>query len=442
MLRASLVANGVIPPGAPVPREYIGQALKEVVMHEVGHTLGLRHNFRATSAIPNDKLRDKAYTATHGTAASVMDYNPPAIALDRRQQGDYYSKTIGLYDRWAIRYGYADMAGATPDAERPALAALASGGANPDIPYGTDEDASFGRFGLDPLTTRYDQGADPLAWAHDDITLVNRLFDSLETRLIAPGQDYARLRERVPEPGLRAVLRHPGGHQVRRRVLSCPGATGATPMPRSPFTAIPAARQREALRLITTAAFSEDAWRFSPALLNRLGPSHWFHWGANPFGEPIDFQLHDWAASLSESVLGLLLDPGVMARMRDNELRVGRGEQVLTLPELFSSLTSAIWAEAGYTAPMAARNVNSIRRDLQRKYLTMLARIVVLPGLGTPDDARALARQTLTDLDGKLDEALRTRGAQLDDYTRAHFADARVQIRKALEAVYVQPGPR
>src|SRR5947199_4837029 len=109
LLRATLAASGAIAPGAPVPREFIGQALKELVMHEVGHTLGLRHNFRGTAAIPMEKLFDRAYTATHGTAAAVMDYNPPAIALDRGKQGDYYSRTTGTSDRWAMKSGYASV---------------------------------------------------------------------------------------------------------------------------------------------------------------------------------------------------------------------------------------------------------------------------------------------------------------------------------------------
>src|SRR5204862_7719191 len=79
LLRATLAASGAIAPGGPVPREFVGQALKELVMHEVGHTLGLRHDLGGTAGIPMDKLFDWAYTATHGTSASVMDYNPAAI---------------------------------------------------------------------------------------------------------------------------------------------------------------------------------------------------------------------------------------------------------------------------------------------------------------------------------------------------------------------------
>src|SRR2546428_8631134 len=197
LLRATLAASGAIAPGAAVPRDYIGQALKELVMHEVGHTLGLRHNFRGTAAIPMEKLFDRAYTATHGTSASVMDYNPPAIALDRGKQGDYYSRTIGSYDRWAIRYGYASVAGDSPDAERPGLRAIAVRASDPDHVYGSDEDAGVAGVGLDPTGTRYDQTAHPPAWAQDRVTLVNRLFDSLATRLVAAGDGYPKPRRRV-----------------------------------------------------------------------------------------------------------------------------------------------------------------------------------------------------------------------------------------------------
>ena len=78
-------------------------------MHEVGHTLGLRHNFRGSAGITAAQLSDRDHTAEHGFGVSVMDYNPPAISLDRRLQGHYYAPTIGSYDRWAITYGYADV---------------------------------------------------------------------------------------------------------------------------------------------------------------------------------------------------------------------------------------------------------------------------------------------------------------------------------------------
>ena len=436
LLRATLAANGTIAPGAPVPREYIGQALKELVMHEFGHTLGLRHNFRGTSAIPAVELGDRQYTATHGTSASVMDYNPPAIALDRSHQGDYYSTTIGTYDRWAIRYGYADMGGETSEAERPGLARVASEAADPDHVYATDEDAGFAGFGLDPNVTRYDQTADPLGWAKDQVTLVNRLFDSLELRLIAPGEGYPRLRAGF----LDLLFQRWYATLVTTKYLA--GVYTARdhrgdPNGRPPFTAVPAAKQRDALAFIASAGLGERAYQFRPALLNRLAPSRWWHWGQNPFSEGrIDFPLHDWALEFQGTLVDLLLDPGVLARLRDNELRASPGEAVVTIPDLFGTLTTAIWTEAGVGGGRP-RNAGSIRRDLQRMYLAELTRMVVNPYLGTPDDARTVARATLTDLGARLTHALA--GGGLDAYTRAHYADSRERIAQALNAQVMVP---
>ena len=197
--------------GNGVPKEYVGQALKALIMHEVGHTLGLRHNFRGSAGITRAQLADQSYTQTHGLGVSVMDYNPPSLSLDPRKQGDFYAPTIGSYDRWAIRYGYtpfgsgepittlAKGSGATtldwtPDAEVKVLRNIAAEAAEPSHLYGTDEDAGFGGLGLDPTVSRYDQTDDPLGWARERVTLINRLFDSLDTRMVAPGQGYSRLR--------------------------------------------------------------------------------------------------------------------------------------------------------------------------------------------------------------------------------------------------------
>lgn len=448
LLRASLAARGVIAPGAPVPREYLGQALKQLVMHEVGHTLGLRHNFRGTATIPAAKLGDRSFTAAHGTSGSVMDYNPPAIALDRSKQGDYYSTTIGTYDRWAIRYGYADVAvgtrgasngdqatvAASPEDERPGLARLAAEGAHPDHLYGSDEDAGFAGFGLDPSITRYDQTADPLGWAKEHVVLVNRLFDSLETRLLAPGDGYPKLRNAFTDLmferyfALLVTTKYVGGAATSRDHRGDPNARPA-------FTDVPPTRQREALQFLARDGLGERAYRFAPALLNRLAPSRWWHWGQNPFAEDrIDFPLHSWALAFQSSLVALVTDPMVLERLRDAELRASPGQAVVTIPEVLNTVTSAVWTEVGFSG--AARNANSIRRDVQRWYLSRLVRMVVSPTLGTPEDARSVARATLSDLGGRLDRALA--GTGLDASTRAHYGDSRQRIRQALNAQVVQ----
>ena len=457
--RASLAARGVIGRGAAVPREYIGEALKALVMHEVGHTLGLRHNFRGSSGISADDLADREHTEAHGHGVSVMDYSPPALALDGRRQGHYFSPTIGSYDRWAVTYGYADVpagqvamadadrgkgareqtAAWRPELELNGLRAIAAAAADPAHLFASDEDAGFGIHGLDPSVSRYDQTDDPLRWARERVTLIDDLFDSLDTRALAPGDGYGRLRSVFTDLltdrwyALLVTTKYIGGAVTARDHAGDPHA-------RPPVATVPAARQRAALEFIARAGFGEEAYRFRPELLSRLGPDRWMHWGASPAaGGRVDFPLHDWAMTQQASLLGQLLDPAVLSRIRDAELRAQPGEPVLGIPELFTTLTDAIWTEAGAgRGKEPARSIGSIRRDLQRLHLNTLVRMVVDPAPGTPEDARAIARATLTDLGTRLDRALEAHRSPGDGYTRAHLVDSRERIAQALTAPMLQ----
>src|SRR5205085_6995947 len=98
-------------PNEELPEEFIGQAIKHVVMHEVGHSLGLRHNFKASTMLSADQLNDTAVTRAKGQAGSVMDYNPINIAPKGRKQGDYITTTLGPYDYWAIEHAYKPIDG-------------------------------------------------------------------------------------------------------------------------------------------------------------------------------------------------------------------------------------------------------------------------------------------------------------------------------------------
>ncbi|MBA3496467.1 MAG: zinc-dependent metalloprotease [Gemmatimonadales bacterium] len=454
-----LAARGESPGGGEALRAYVNQALKALVMHEVGHTLGLRHNFRGSAGASAAQLANRSWTASNGFGVSVMDYTSPSLALDPARQGDYYAPTIGSYDRWAVTYGYADVvtnplaysaskggeASATvwtPEVEINGLRAIASQAADPAHLYGSDEDAGFGGLGLDPTISRYDQTDDPLTWARGRVALIDGLFDSLETRVVAPGQGYGPLRDAFTDLlndrwyALLLTTKYLGGAATARDHRGDPGARPAV-------TSVPAAQQRAALTFVAEAGFGERAYRFHPGLLSRLAADRWMHWGASPAADGrIDFPLHDWALTQQGSLLGQLLDPTVMARMRDAELRAAPGEATVGLPELFSTLTAAIWAEAGAgtrARPVRPRNTLSVRRDVQRLYLNALVRMAVSPSPGTPEDARSLARVALAGLGGDLDRALALARPDLDAYTRAHFGDARDRITRALDAHMVQP---
>jgi hypothetical protein len=144
----------------------------------------------------------------------------------------------------------------------------------------------------------------------------------------------------------------------------------------------------------------------------------------------VDFPIHDWALVQQGSLLGQLLDPVGLARMRDAELRATAGQPTVGIPELFDTLTGAIWAELD---PKAPRNIGSVRRDLQRLHLNALIRMVLTPAPGTPEDARTLARTSLMELGGRIDRIPQTQRVALDAYTRAHLADTRERIAQALD---------
>jgi hypothetical protein len=456
--RALLAAQGAIPEGGAAPREYIGQALKALVMHEVGHTLGLRHNFRGSAGITAAQLSDRSHTARNGLGVSVMDYAPPALALDPGRQGDFYSPTIGSYDKWAITYGYADASGGTaaarsgkgggveamgwtPDMEVNALRAIASRAADPGNLYASDEDAGFGAAGLDPTVSRYDMTDDPLRWARERVALIDRLFDSLEGQVVAPGQGYGRLRSAFTDLlsdrwyALLVTTKYLGGATTARDHRGDPDARPA-------LATVPAERQREALAFLADAGFGERAFSFRPQLLSRLAPERWMHWGTSPAAQGrADFPLHEWAMAQQGSLLGQLLEPVMLQRIRDAELRAAPGEETVGIPELFESLARSIWMELGVPAGSkqpTPRNVGSVRRDLQRMHLNVMVDMVVNPAAGTPEDARALARATLADLEGRVARALHADRASLDAYTRAHLADTRHRISDALQARMIQ----
>src|SRR4029077_16904007 len=183
-------AKGEIKPGDKIPDELIGQAIKHVVMHEVGHTLGLRHNFKASSMLPNDKLNDTSITRKQGLVGSVMDYSPINLAPKGVKQGDYFTTTLGPYDYWAIEYAYKPLTGGT-DGEAEELQKVATRAATPGLDYGTDEDM-FGT--ADPLINVFDLGADPGQFGRDRILLAEELMKNLADKAVEKGEGYQRTR--------------------------------------------------------------------------------------------------------------------------------------------------------------------------------------------------------------------------------------------------------
>jgi hypothetical protein len=413
----AMIAQGRIGPSEPVPSDFVMQAAKWVVMHEVGHTLGLAHNFRSSASTPFDRLHDTAFTGENGVFSSVMEYPNVNVAPGGRPQGHYYNTGVGSYDRWVVSYGY------TPDDER--AEALAREVADPRHLYGTNAE-SGGAGALDPSITTYDLSADPLTWGAERAALARSIWTRLPDLVMEDNESYftvtTAFRNLLREyaRGVAPATKYLGGQYLNRDHIGDPNG-------RMPFENVPVADQRRALRVIVENLFEESAFAIPPALLTHLGSNRWLHWGeTNTFGERLDFPFHEEIVGLQSSSIRQLLDANRLARIRDAETKYGAAD-VVSIPELMQAMTGAIWAELDQSGAISA-----IRRDLQRAHLDALAGIVVEPAEGMPNDARAVARRQLDVLGRRVADRL-ARPAGLDDYTRAHLEDVRAAIGRALD---------
>lgn len=426
LMAAVMQAEGKLDPGGKVPLEYIGQAIKEVTMHEVGHTLGLRHNFKASTMLSLAECNDPEITRKKGMAGSVMDYLPANFAPEGEEQGDYFSQTIGPYDYWAIEYAY------TPDADQEKLDKIASRVAEPDLTYATDEDAYSNP---DPRINLYDLG-DPLEYAEQRVTLVEQRLKDLAERVVAEGDGWQRARVAfstlMGELSSASYLsaQYIGGEYTYRDHRGDPDA-------REPFTPIPAEKQRKAMEFLSEHILSDQAFSFSPGLLRRLAPEHWSSSGFFMSSSSAGYPIYDVAASIQGTVLSQFLNGTVLSNIQNIELHADEDQDVLRMPEVFDMLTDSVWSELPTEAPDEEEevevNISTIRRNLQRAHLQRLSQMS-LGSTSQPADAQNLANMHLTDLAERITMTLENEQIKLDDYTRAHLLEMDRKLEKLFEA--------
>ena len=414
------------------------QGLKLVAMHEVGHTLGLRHNFKGSAFRSLADINDVTKTATGGASTSVMDYIPVNIVPKGKTQGDYYTAKLGPYDMWAIEYGYRPISAGNPEAELPELDKIAGRSGEPALAYATDEETEFGD--PDPLSNRFDLGSDPLEFAKSRAELVAQVMPLIADRMTAKEKDgRARGYERVRQAfGVLLAAHGQAMHTASRLVgglhtsRSHKGDANAP----SPFRVVEPQKQRDALALIEQQMFSAQPFTFPPELYNQLVATNWTHWGSNP-PDREDYPIHDAILMWQSRVLGRLLNPLTLDRIRDSELKVPADQDAFTTAELLDRLTKSIMAEVDATAPgdytVRKPAVGSLRRGLQRQYVSRLSSLAIAPSGVTPD-AQAIAAAQLRSLEGRIGALLAKNDVKLDDYSRAHLGELQARIRKVLDA--------
>jgi len=420
-----LSARGELEEGSPELQKFIKEGLKDLVIHEVGHTLGLRHNFKSSIIHSLDEIYDKNITSREGISGSVMDYNPVNLAPPGKPQGEFWMSTLGPWDYWVIEYAYKPIDAKSPEEELPELNKIASRVADPKLAYGTDDDAmGLSPMGMDPLTNPWDMGSDPIEYYRERIAIGNELLQRLEAKFEKEGGRYQKLRRVFSgylSPYFMAgstITKFIGGIYYHRDHIGDPKG-------RVPFEPVSPHKQREALSFLKEHLFSENSFKIPPRILNKLAPER-FPTFESRWDRRLDYPIHDVVLSIQTNALLRLYSTYVLNRLLDLPLRYESSAEAFTMEEMFTELRLAIWSEV-----YEKRIISSFRRNLQRAHLSILTNMVLRPG-GFPQDAVSLARADLTSIKTAVVNALRS--GQLDLATRAHLDECLSRINATLNA--------
>jgi hypothetical protein len=411
-------AGNVDPLAAKLPLSdaLMGELLRYIASHEVGHSLGFPHNWKSSSTFPVDSLRSRTFTEKYGDEASIMDYGRFNYVA---QPGDNASliPKIGPYDLFAVEWGYRPVFEAkTPDDERPALNRIAA----------RQETEPYLRFGVsdanDPTVQTEDLGNDAVKATTYGLRNLRAIMKRLIPATTEGGKDYSTLREIYGEVWsqrnreLGHVANYVGGVVKTVKVAGQLGQVH-TPIERT--------RQKESMTFLKKEGFSTPTDFLAPEILVLIEPN-----GSM-----------DRVASSHRSLLNILLNNDRLSRLINTSAVASKPRQY-ALSEMLLDLRDAVWTELG--APRVAPD--AFRRNLQRMHIDMIGAKLNPPAAAPPSsmpsgfsfpaptplpgEARALLRLELKDLDAAIGRAI---PKAADRETRAHLEDARLQIRDILE---------
>ncbi|WP_405572220.1 zinc-dependent metalloprotease [Winogradskyella sp. Asnod2-B02-A] len=329
------------------------EAMLALIMHEVGHTLGLNHNMKASQLFSPEQLADKDFIEGKCLTGSVMDYAGINLTNNRADQGQYYDTSVGPYDVWAIQFGY------TPFTSEGEKVALLNRSTEPELIFGNDADdmRSPGK-AIDPRVMVGDLSNDQIGYSIDRIKLVDSMMNEVKSKFSKSGQSYQELRrayyllsgQRATAVGV--ISRFIGGVYVDRAMIGQDGGT-------QPYTPVSLEDQKRAMNALKTYAFSPDAFSAPNDLYNDLAMQRR---GYNFFRGPEDPKIHQQVLTYQQNVLRHILHPNTLQRITDSELYGNK----YTLSTYMTDLNAAIFKADIYS------NVNSFRQNLQISYTNML----------------------------------------------------------------------
>jgi hypothetical protein len=406
----------------PLPDELTGKLLRMVVTHEVGHTLGLRHNQRATSAYTIAQLRDPKFTAEHGTTASIMSYGRFNYVAQPEDKVTRLIPKVGPYDFFAIEWGYKPIPGAsTPDAERPTLDKWAARQIEePWLRFGGEDGPAL----VDPTVKTENIGADSLQATSLGLKNLDRVTDMLVPATTRTGEDDALLKETY-----QTIMAH-RANWFRAVALLVGGVTENRSLghgKEETFQHVSKKKQKEAVRFLLENALTTPGKLLQPALVNRF----------KYYGVANDVMAQQ------KAVLESLLSGRRFHQMMDAE--VVSPKDAYTAMEFLADVQDGVWSELKNSAP----TIDVCRRQLQRSYLDHLNKELnpkeeapvrsVIPRRGDMSpllsadsrdtDFRAAARASLQELQSRLKGAA---GKGADAMTRAHLEECQHEIERIL----------
>ncbi len=398
------------------------------VMHEVGHTLGFRHNFKGSAAYTLKQVQDPAFTKVNGVVASIMEYMPLNIAVEGEKQGEFVNSTLGPYDYWAVEYAYKEL---DPKTEKEELAKIAKRQeTDPRLAYATDEDAGGGAsIGIDPDVNRFDLGSEPLEYYKKRMKLSRELWARMENLKLKDGESYERYTRSfaagLGQMGTVASLavKMVGGVTHRR------DRAGSG---RALYEPVPVARQREALNLVAKDFFSANSFKIKPELVSRLGIDHLERIRGQGIRNP-GIDIAGTILAVQRSALDHLWSDDVAERLHASREKVSDGAKVLNVSELYVTLQSAIWGELATGA-----DIPSSRRNLQREHLRRVANDLLRSTPTQTADTRAAKREAAVNLEANIRKA--AGGAKLSKEARAHLNESLNTLQLALRAELSRTG--
>ena len=398
-----------------LPEELLGEAVRAVIAHEVGHSIGLPHNMIASSAYPVDSLRSPAFTHAMGVAPTIMDYARQNYIAQPGDGDIRFIRKIGPYDRYAISWGYRMLPDApTPEAEKATLDRwIIEHAGDPMYRYGRQR----GGLLVDPRAQTEDLGDDPVKASSYAIANLKRVVPNLVTWTATDGEDYSDLEEIYGE--LLGQWNRYVGH-VLTLVGGMYETLKTTDQDGPVYEPVPAVKQREAVEFLVAQVFQTPMWLNDRSILRLIE-----HAGAV-----------DRIRGLQVRRLEQLLDPARMQRLIEMETLDGNGSY--SLLEFLGDVRDGIWHELRRGEP-----IDTYRRNLQRGYLERMHFLMTeeveapespfvwrTPVDVSQSDIRAFVRGQLTELRRDVSRAA---GRTSDRATRYHLEDVMVRIDRTLE---------